>query len=206
MPAQYGHMPCRRTLLTTLLALPALRLARAQPTPLGGPAWADDTAPGRGVVILLRHATAPGTFDPPGFRLGECRTQRNLDDTGRAEARTIGRWFKAQGVAVRRVRSSPWCRCLDTATLAFGQAETWPALGSPAGLGAVERADAMQALRQALDAATATGGVEVWVSHMFVQADLTGQHTGSGAALVLRAATGQPAGAPDVIARLHWPR
>lgn len=33
---------------------------------------------------MLRHAIAPGTGDPPGFTLGDCATQRNLDDRGRA--------------------------------------------------------------------------------------------------------------------------
>ena len=85
------------------------------------------------VVIAFRHALAPGTFDPPGFQPGVCSTQRNLSDEGRAQARRIGEWFKAAGLQPARVRSSPWCRCLDTATLAFGQAEPWAALGSPHG-------------------------------------------------------------------------
>lgn len=199
----------RRILLNTLTALPALAWARAAPAGLvtadGAlhPAWADDVAPGRGVVILMRHATAPGTFDPPGFRLGDCGTQRNLSETGREEARAIGRWFATQGIAVRRVRSSPWCRCMDTASLAFGQSEAWHPLGSPIHLSPQARASALQALRDALEAATAAGGVEVWVSHMFVQADLTGQHTGSGEGLVLRAASDPTGSAPVVIARLQ---
>ena len=47
-----------------------------------------------GVVVVFRHALAPGTFDPPGMRLGDCSTQRNLSDAGRAQARRIGEWFK----------------------------------------------------------------------------------------------------------------
>lgn len=82
-----------------------------------------------GVVVAFRHALAPGTFDPPGFLVEDCRTQRNLNDEGREQARAIGRWFQAQGLRPARVRSSPWCRCLDTARLAFGQADVWPALG-----------------------------------------------------------------------------
>jgi broad specificity phosphatase PhoE len=75
-------------------------------------------------VILIRHAiTTPGVGDPPGFRLDDCATQRNLTDAGRADARRVGETFRARGVPVGRVLSSPWCRCLETARLAFGAAE-----------------------------------------------------------------------------------
>ncbi len=102
-----------------------------------------------GVVIALRHALAPGTFDPPGFRLGECSTQRNLNDEGRAQARRIGHWFAERGLVPAQVRSSPWCRCIDTATLAFGRAEPWAALGSPHGTAEATRATQLDALRAA---------------------------------------------------------
>ena len=37
-----------------------------------------------GHVVLIRHGNAPGPSlgaggDPPGFRIGDCRTQRNLE-------------------------------------------------------------------------------------------------------------------------------
>ena len=107
-------------------------------------AWASGTnrtrpAPGDGRVLLLRHARAPGTFDPPGFTPGDCSTQRNLDATGRAQAQAIGQWFKRQRLAVDAVLSSPWCRCMDTAQLAFGQVQAWDALGSPVSLSPSQR-------------------------------------------------------------------
>jgi len=84
-----------------------------------------------GQVVLLRHATTtPGVGDPTGFRLDDCATQRNLTEAGRAEARRIGAAFKARAVPVERVLSSPWCRCLETARLAFGSAEAWEPLSS----------------------------------------------------------------------------
>jgi phosphohistidine phosphatase SixA len=71
-------------------------------------------------VILLRHATTtPGVGDPPGFKLDDCNTQRNLSEDGRAEARKLGEAFRARKIAVDRVLSSPWCRCIETARLAF---------------------------------------------------------------------------------------
>src|SRR5262245_9484238 len=81
-----------------------------------------------GVVVLLRHSTAPGTFDPPDARLDDCATQRNLDASGRAQARRVGEAFRQRGVTVDTVLSSPRCRCLDTARLAFGKAEAWEPL------------------------------------------------------------------------------
>jgi phosphohistidine phosphatase SixA len=69
-------------------------------------------------VVLIRHgATIGGAGDPPGFRLEDCATQRNLTDKGRAEAKAAGDRIRAQKVPVGKVISSPWCRCRDTASL-----------------------------------------------------------------------------------------
>lgn len=153
-----------------------------------------------GVVIAFRHALAPGTFDPQNFTLGDCGTQRNLNDEGRAQAQRIGQWFHTRGLRPAAVRSSPWCRCMDTATLAFGRAEPWPALGSPRGSDAATNARHLQDLRAAVVAASAQRGrFEVWVTHMFVLSDLTQQGSSSGEGLVLRAG---PEGAVQVLARL----
>jgi broad specificity phosphatase PhoE len=84
-----------------------------------------------GLVVLVRHAsTEAGLGDPPGYRLDECRTQRNLSESGRAEARRLGERFREERVRVSKVYTSPWCRCRETARLAFGEAEDWEALGS----------------------------------------------------------------------------
>ncbi len=95
-----------------LLLLPALWLA----PPARARSPGELLAAGRH-VLLMRHANAPGVGDPPGFRLGDCATQRNLDAAGRAQARAAGRWLRSQGVARAQVWSSPWCRCLETARL-----------------------------------------------------------------------------------------
>jgi phosphohistidine phosphatase SixA len=153
------------------------------------------------VVIAFRHALAPGTFDPPGFQPGVCSTQRNLSEEGRTQARRIGEWFKAAGLQPARVRSSPWCRCLDTATLAFGRAEPWAALGSPHGSAETTNAESLDALRRAV-AAAPPQRFEVWVSHQFVLSKLVGGGSSSGEGLVLRA---DPTGAPQVLARMLIP-
>ncbi|MBX9457135.1 MAG: histidine phosphatase family protein [Rhizobium sp.] len=82
-------------------------------------------------IVLLRHAVAPGTGDPSGFRLDACGTQRNLSESGRQQARRIGDAFRRQSVTQARVFSSQWCRCLDTAALLdLGPVEPEPRLNS----------------------------------------------------------------------------
>lgn len=66
---------------------------------------------------LLRHAIAPGTGDPPGFKLGSCWTQRNLSEDGQEQAAKIGKLFRENGIQAARVFSSQWCRCLETGKL-----------------------------------------------------------------------------------------
>jgi broad specificity phosphatase PhoE len=84
-----------------------------------------------GLVVFIRHAqTDPGVGDPPGFRLDDCKTQRNLSAAGREQARRLGEAFRRERVPVAQVLSSEWCRCRDTATLAFSRYEPWPALNN----------------------------------------------------------------------------
>ena len=103
----------------------------------GACAWAGDDARlwaqlrHGGNVLLIRHAsTSPGAGDPPGFNLDDCATQRNLSDAGREEARRIGERLKREGVPIAQVYTSPWCRCRETAKIAFGRGEEWTPLGS----------------------------------------------------------------------------
>ena len=98
--------------LATAVALGASGLARANEAA----AWAALRAGGH--VALMRHTDAPGgTGDPPGFKLDDCATQRNLSDQGRTEAGQIGARLKAESIAFEEILSSPWCRCMDTARL-----------------------------------------------------------------------------------------
>jgi len=84
-----------------------------------------------GQVVIMRHASTDGTpGDRDTLRLEDCSTQRNLSASGRDDARRIGSAFRTRGITVTDVRSSIWCRCLDTATLAFGMANSWLPLNS----------------------------------------------------------------------------
>jgi broad specificity phosphatase PhoE len=111
------------------LALIVLLLLARPAGAADGDLWA--LLRGGGQLVVMRHAvTTPGVGDPPGFVLGDCATQRNLTEAGRDEARRIGAVFRERGVPVGGVRSSHWCRCLETARLAFGRAEPWEPLDS----------------------------------------------------------------------------
>jgi phosphohistidine phosphatase SixA len=127
-----------------------------------------------GQVVLVRHAlTTPGTGDPPGMKLDDCSTQRNLSDEGRAEARRLGQALRARGVPVGRILSSPWCRCVETAQLAFGQTpEILPALGNL--FGRSERAPQQVSELGPLVGRRPDSGNSVLVSHGSTIAALTG--------------------------------
>ena len=82
-------------------------------------------------ILLMRHADAPGFSDPAGHRLDQCSTQRNLGEFGKKQAERTGQWLSQQGIESAKVFSSPWCRCVDTATLLKkGPVIIDPSLGS----------------------------------------------------------------------------
>ncbi|MBZ9798132.1 histidine phosphatase family protein [Mesorhizobium sp. ES1-4] len=72
-----------------------------------------------GHVVLLRHAMVTGTADPANFDIGNCATQVNLSARGKQQASKIGALFAARAAPIERVLSSRYCRCLDTARIAF---------------------------------------------------------------------------------------
>ena len=152
-----------------LVALAAL--LAASPAPADEKLW--QLLKGGGQVVLIRHTiTTPGAGDPPGMRLDDCSTQRNLTDAGRAHARRIGEAFRARGIPVERVVSSPWCRCVETAKLAFGQAEISDALGNL--FGRPENRERQVKEMRALIAARQGQGNLVLVTHGSTIVALTG--------------------------------
>ena len=135
---------------------------------------------GGGQVVMIRHGKTDGSFgDPPGFRLDDCATQRNLLEAGREDARRIGRTFAARGIAVELVLSSAWCRCLDTARLAFGRVEVWrPLQAGP------RDADRLAEIRERVGSWRGPGTL-VLVSHNITIRAATGESLAEGELLVL---------------------
>jgi broad specificity phosphatase PhoE len=117
-----------------------------------------------GQVVLIRHpVTDPGVGDPQGFRLEDCSTQRNLSEEGKEHAKRIGEAFRLHRVPVARVLTSPWCRCVETASLAFGAAEISPPLSNLFGRSEA-RSKAVEEL-SAMVAEPRSGGNLVLVTH-----------------------------------------
>ena len=83
-----------------------------------------------GKLIFIRHAYAPGGGDPINFDINVCNTQRNLNNSGRNQADKIGSLFKDNNISTDKVYSSEWCRCKETALIAFNQFETKKFLNS----------------------------------------------------------------------------
>lgn len=166
-----------------LVLLVALWLAPCAPLSAQSDIWADLRA--GGTVVLVRHAAAPGSGDPPGFRIDDCATQRNLSDEGRRQAVRIGERLRREQVPVARVLSSGWCRALETARLAFGAAEREPALDSF--FGARERGDAQtRRLRSIILGWPAQGGNLMMVTHQVNITALTGVFPADGEAIAVR--------------------
>ena len=83
-----------------------------------------------GKVILIRHSLAPGGGDPDSFKIGNCKTQRNLNKAGIEQSKRIGKIFKNNKIPIDIVLSSQWCRCKDTAYYAFGKFKEFSSLNS----------------------------------------------------------------------------
>lgn len=143
---------------------------------------------GRGYVVLLRHAqTVAGTGDPPGFRLNDCATQRNLSAAGRQQAVWIGQEFRNRQIPIRQVLSSQYCRCLDTAKLlALGTVKPSKMLNSIFEDRKTATQQAAQVRQQILNHRN-IAGVVVMVSHFVNIVDLSSISTQSGDGVVLRA-------------------
>lgn len=118
-----------------------------------------------GQIVLIRHAvTDPGVGDPPGFRIDDCATQRNLSAAGRDEARRLGAVLRERGVPIARVLSSPWCRAKETARLATGLApQVEPALANLFEFG--QNRERQQAQFRALVAAAPKQGNVLMFTH-----------------------------------------
>jgi broad specificity phosphatase PhoE len=137
-----------------------------------------------GNVILMRHAaTVPGTGDPDGFVLDQCGTQRNLSEAGRRDAARIGTAFVQLGIPVADVLSSRWCRCLDTAQLAFGRVTPAPLLDSMFGDDGATKARRLRAAQAWLATLPATGNI-VLVTHDVNIRALAGPYVEQGAMVV----------------------
>ena len=165
---------CLLARVTTTIALALVLLTCPAAARASEPLWT--LLKGGGQAVLVRHAiTTPGVGDPPDMRLDDCASQRNLTDAGRAHARRVGEAFRARGIVVDRLLTSPWCRCIETARLAWGPgltAEVWTPLSNLYGR-AERQAEQVREMRARVGERHA-GGNLVLVSHGSTISALTG--------------------------------
>lgn len=167
-----------------ILRFVATATAAFVPAAMAADGWAEVARPG--AIVLFRHATAPGVGDPAQFRLGDCGTQRNLSEEGRAEARRLGEQFRSRGIRVGAVLASQWCRTRETARLAFGEdVREEPAFNSFFGQGAGQREAQTQRARQILREWKGPGTLVV-VTHQVNITALTGHGATSAEGVVVR--------------------
>jgi phosphohistidine phosphatase SixA len=154
-----------------------------------------------GHVALVRHGSAPpGYGDPPGFKIDDCATQRNMDERGRAQSKALGEAFRQRGVPVDKIISSPWCRCLETARLMdLGPVESVMVVASS------ERSPERLVVLKQMVADWRGPGTLVVVTHAFTIRALVGIMSEQAETVVVRSKLGDEVGM-DVVGRISTPR
>jgi broad specificity phosphatase PhoE len=156
-----------------------------------------------GHILLLRHAFAPGTGDPANFQIGDCSTQRNLDDRGREQASAIGKLMRSQGISSARVYSSQWCRCYETAELlALGPVTELPALNSFYEL-TQDRERNLKALREFIAKQPDDGILLILVTHFVTISAIAAEGVASGQGILLKLNQDGPY---EIVGRLAFDR
>jgi phosphohistidine phosphatase SixA len=145
-----------------------------------------------GHILMLRHALAPGSGDPSDFDIGDCSTQRNLNEAGRQQARRIGNWLRTNGIQSARVYSSQWCRCLETAALLeVGPVQELAALNSFYER-TQDREPNLRALKEFIFHQPADGKLIILVTHFVTISGMTGQGVSSGEGILIALHQNEP--------------
>ena len=154
-----------------------------------------------GHILMIRHALAPGSGDPPNFKISDCSTQRNLDESGRSQARRIGMWLRTNGIKSARIYSSQWCRCLETARLIdLGPVQELAALNSFYEK-IEDREPNLQALNQFISQQPVDGKLIILVTHFVTIAAVAGTGVSSGEGVLLELQKNMPY---TVVGRLNF--
>lgn len=173
---------CCRTCFTALALLLSLVA--------GLPVAAENTTRFDGTVLFMRHALAPGMGDPHDFSINDCRTQRNLDETGRAQARAIGSKLADADIKFSAIYSSHWCRCLETAQLLdLGVVTPFDGLNSFFQNHAPRDAT-LAKLRQKLESLSPSAPASLMVTHAVIIRAITGLSVASGSVVIYDLKTG----------------
>jgi phosphohistidine phosphatase SixA len=142
-----------------------------------------------GLVLYVRHGlTDNSRADSAGLiDYADCSMQRSLSPDGRRQAEQLGQAIRRAGWPVRRVISSPLCRALDTARLAFrGPIESDPLLAYTAHLSAAQRKATVARTRDWLSQPVPNGELRVVVAHGPNLSDLSDYFPSEAATVLIR--------------------
>lgn len=139
-----------------------------------------------GHILMIRHAIAPGFGDPEIFKIGDCSTQRNLDDQGRKQSAKIGEWLRSHNIKPSAIYSSQWCRCMDTARLLdLGKVQEFSALNSFYEM-PENRESSLSILKQFIAKQTPDNDLIIMVTHHVTISAISGQNVSSGDGVLLK--------------------
>lgn len=146
-----------------------------------------------GLVVYFRHTKAVRDARPDAVAALPPRHEgcndpgRPLSAAGVEQARTIGAAWERLGIPAGEVRTSPYCRCIETGWYAFGRAETDPALSGVLGDRGEAAERRVEALRGYLGQAPAEPGTNtVIVAHVSNMNRAAGLYLAEGEAAVFR--------------------
>ena len=144
-----------------------------------------------GNILFVRHALAPGFGDPQNFDLNECSTQRNLNGKGREQAYRIGENIKEAGIKFKKIYSSQWCRCMETAEyMNLGKITAEPGLNSFF-QGIVPKEKTLSILRERLKSIEVKHQLVLMVTHQVTITAVTGITVSSGGAVAFSTRSGE---------------
>ena len=139
-----------------------------------------------GHILMIRHANAPGFGDPATVKIGDCSTQRNLDEDGRIQAIKIGEWLKSHEIKPSAIYSSQWCRCLETARLLdLGSVKAFPALNSFYQMTQNKEPNLIN-LKQFFAEQTPENDIIIMVTHHVTIGAITGKNVAPGDGILLK--------------------
>ena len=139
-----------------------------------------------GHILMIRHAIAPGYGDPDNIKIGDCSTQRNLDDQGRKQSAKIGEWLRSNNIKPSAIYSSQWCRCMDTAKLLnLGKVQEFSALNSFFQMPQNREAD-LRTLKQFIGKQAIDNSLIIMVTHSVTISAIAGQSVASGDGVLLK--------------------
>ena len=139
-----------------------------------------------GHILMIRHANAPGFGDLDNIKIGDCSTQRNIDERGRKQSSKIGAWLRSHNIEPSSIYSSQWCRCLETAQLLdLGSVNELPSLNSFFQM-PQNREPSLRSLKQFISEQSPEAGLIIMVTHHVTISAISGQNVQSGNGVLLK--------------------